>query len=292
MAEAGTQYFLGATEIIKSYIGDTEILINPYNYEPFYDGLSFYVDAGVDASYPTGSAPATGSNWYSLSSNITASLWGRSDFQSGIPTWNAASGGYFSLYENGAYAPVSQADSQNYQFPSGSNIDFTFAAWVRVTDNALASQNVIGINNKSGVTANNAFFNFRIQSLNTTPNTINYYYERPGLNQSLSVNSTTASLLNKWVHLVVTRDSSDNSVNFYQNGVNILTTSSFDTRFRYDDVRIAMGYAADVFNPETPPGSVTQLLLGDASVYQIYNKALNQSEVELIYDTFKGRYGF
>lgn len=31
MSEVGTQYFLGNTEIIQSYIGDTEVLINPYN---------------------------------------------------------------------------------------------------------------------------------------------------------------------------------------------------------------------------------------------------------------------
>jgi hypothetical protein len=287
MPEVSTQYFLGETEIINSFVGDVPVLINPFEENPFFDGLVFYVDAGIDASYPTGSAPITGSEWYNLVYNQTGSLFGRVNV-SGIPTWNAISGGYFSVFENGVSWSLSPNVNERPPISTGSNDSFTLSAWAKVEDVVPNAQQLIGYST----------FDFSPSFKFTGVNLVASIESDPKI-QLYCTNTSTSSIIvqrivggleNNWVHYAATKEKSTNLVKLYVNG-NLIHSQSANTEFYpdFDAAQISVGFKSDDFTPQT--GSIQLPLTGDISNAQIYNRALNDIEIKNIYDRFKDRFG-
>lgn len=82
MSEVSTQYFLGNTEIINSYVGDVSVLINPTPLAPYdipLNGLLMFLDGEKNVDTASG-------YWYnSYGGNVTASLFG-------APNWDSSTG--------------------------------------------------------------------------------------------------------------------------------------------------------------------------------------------------------
>ena len=82
MSLQSTQYFLGNTEIIQSFVGDTPVLFEPFLAPPYpipLDGLIMFLDGNQNLDTSSG-------YWYnSYGGNVTASLFGS-------PTWDSEAG--------------------------------------------------------------------------------------------------------------------------------------------------------------------------------------------------------
>ena len=112
MADVSTQYFLGNTEIIKSYIGNKEILINPQNFTPapYTIAIDYLVMAGGGSSGGGGGAGGGGGGGYisgsvTIAAPYTASLYVGAGgvFDSASPT---AGGNSYIIIPNGTYTSI------------------------------------------------------------------------------------------------------------------------------------------------------------------------------------------
>jgi hypothetical protein len=101
MSTFGTQYFLGNTEIINSFVGDVPVLVNPIIAPPFdglpLNGLIMFLDGEQNIDTASG-------YWYnSYGNNITASFFG-------TPTWDSNNGVVAFTNLQGMIVPPSSID--------------------------------------------------------------------------------------------------------------------------------------------------------------------------------------
>ncbi|QPB08301.1 hypothetical protein [Synechococcus phage S-H9-2] len=229
---------------------------------PVTQGLLVNLDAGNRNSYS-----GSGGTWFDLS--------GRG--QDGAitnATWSTFGGGSFDFAGN-AYVDLgaSLIGSGGTLIGTGDNgSSYTLMAFVNVrsssgtTTNAasiVGSRSTYGVGMQVGESGGNARVNYGARG------TSNYY------------GNTFA--YNTWRHIALSRIGGT-SVRSYENGQFVASTAATNLEAAsgqsYDNMRI--GYSAP---------RISGYFNGYIAMVQIYNRGLSESEIQLVYDTFKDRYG-
>ena len=286
MSEVGTQYFLGNTEIINSFVGDVQVLINPFEFKPPLptQSLFAYYDAKNINSYP-----GSGSIWYDISGNnrnlfITASV--SASFTSSVfPTFNSFEN---SLEFNGNNGLISEAISSSIAQTHA----ITQVAWVKLA-NLSSSVGVMAVQQGASGTGhvgdNQGYFSgiaygptgsnyrWRISSEPWTPDRAPIYS---------SVNETAE---NEWIMMAATLTfggglPENNLFTLYRNGNNVLASGSgLNINWFRSTGSLVVG--AQYYNSAPAFGvQFDSMFSGSISSVLYYNRALSANEIEQIYE--------
>lgn len=254
MVELGTQMYLG-NNLIGSYINGHEVFTNPFTYQEgslITDGLIYYIDAAVPASYPG-------------SGNLILDI---------------STSGLEMVLTNGAtYSAVSSSfvlDGVNDQItnlnaPFTVNITTkTMIAWCKLDNVSQQGGGIIGIKNTSNV--------FDAITYNETDEGWGFgssFYNRTFWT---GVKETSTE---DWVMITGVYESGTNGYKMYRQdqliGQGTESVYNFTTNVDYyQGVRLEPSFG--FFDGYIPNGL-------------IYNRALSPEEVSQTYNYFKGRFG-
>lgn len=220
-------------------------------------GLILYLDAGNTDSYV-----GTGSNWIDIANRNTATLYG--------PSYSSNSGGSMVFVNtdnppNGDYLIISASTYMNFN-------QHTISIWCRSPEYAA----LYVIFEK---TINSVVYS----SVNLVTTTTTFEYYTKGLTTETLYGPTTTMTNNQWNNVVLTYDGSMKRV--YNNNVLKLSGSTTGT--------ITTGNGLSIMGTYLVGGvpSTGYKFNGNISIVQIWNRALEVSEINTNWLAYKGRYG-
>jgi hypothetical protein len=244
-ARAGQTKFTTLSSAISWLVGEGKYFISNQNYpQMITDGLQFFVDAGLTASYPQ-----VGSSWYELSGSLTGAI-------NNSPVW------------------VNQKTKSHFVFDSTDE-------WVNFPNNTNLNSNSITVSswfNPDAVSQNG--FLFEKGYVNTqyalffegTTFKLRFMFTNLGMSDLL-VTGSDYMTAGRWYNATVTYDGS--TARMYINGVNVLTTTYNDTiQVNNNGERIGSWYNG-VGTGYHFDGKIAKTL--------VYNKALSASETLVNY---------
>ena len=244
-ARAGQTKFTTLSSAISWLVGEGKYFISNQNYpQMITDGLQFFVDAGLTASYPQ-----VGSSWYELSGSLTGAI-------NNSPVW------------------VNQKTKSHFVFDSTDE-------WVNFPNNTNLNSNTITVSswfNPDAVSQNG--FLFEKGYVNTqyalffegTTFKLRFMFTNLGMSDLL-VTGSDYMTAGRWYNATVTYDGS--TARMYINGVNVLTTTYNDTiQVNNNGERIGSWYNG-VDTGYHFDGKIAKTL--------VYNKALSASETLVNY---------
>lgn len=273
--EVGIKAFLGNIEVnyANLFLGDKNSYINPSSLPQIpTNGLIALFDATNTLSYP-----GTGNVWYDLSPNkLVATTFSSSTF----PAYSAENAELTFNYTNTAlYAYISSSVA------TGSIIqDFTQIMWLRQPDEGGGGERGI------------------VNLQNTAPSSINFdaisfdqnanYFK---LTSAFAARNVTAdvqeTVFNSYLMVAATRASGTNNFRIYREGGNLIGSGSYTPSVysgtSASGLAILMGtrFFNNVANSYPSDGWWS----GSLSSVIMYNRALSQSELDIIYAA--GRFG-
>ena len=209
------------------------------------DGLSLYVDAGLNLSYS-----GSGNQWYDLSGNNNTGTLQNS------PTYGPSDGGVLTF--NG---------SQYISFSSPTNIpignsNYTISVWFN--PNSLGSNGLVGWGNWGSGNQVNAF---RLGSSNL----LNYWWGND-LAAAASISTDT------WYNAIARFDGTSRQIWVNNVMINQDNPGSSHNVPNADNMKIGTTNNGEYFN-------------GKISNVEIYNRSLSDSEIGIIFDNLKSRFG-
>ena len=226
------------------------------------DGLILYYDGANPQCYVSG---ATTSNDLSLTQS-TGTL------ENGV-TYDTDNNGSWVFDGLDDYIEIS--DNENFDFERTDS--FSLSGWINIPNYGLTT--IEGILTKySNPPATGYYFAIK-------EGKISFSLQNNGGNNGLLVNTVNTINLQQWYYITTTYDGSSlaSGVNIYINGVNVSTSTEFDS------------LTGTILNPTSLKigGLVTpsRYLDGKISVATIYNKELTQEEVLQNYNAMKSRFG-
>jgi hypothetical protein len=242
-------------------------------------GSLLYLDAAISSSYP-----GTGTNWFSLTSNITASL--------------------TAITASSTYLEFTRANNSRAITTSSVNLSTTNAAtidmWIRFKTRPTNTSSLSGdyqrityeLSEDPNLYSDSFGGDMGYQPLATSVNLLAFEAFIKG-NIGYNFKGTTGSLVNTdvWYHWVTIYDTSqtaDNEIKHYLNGVQLTditsdtggvlnsnNTNNFGNRQFYIGGRGTTQFSMDMF-------------LG---AFIVYNRALTQAEITQNFNVLRGRYG-
>ena len=226
------------------------------------DGLIFYVDAGLSASYP-----GSGTTWFDLSgNNDNATLNGAQ--------YNSSENGSIVFDGSNDYVGISSLDATLATLISGSN-DFSVSYWFNADSFPPSTNYTV-----SYVLLNAGSRRLYLVFGDSAPvDQFSVRTKQGGTWRSVVQNNSALSI-NTWYNMVLTYSSSTGFI-LYQNGTSVDTSSQNGT-FSNDGTTDPYIGALDSSN-RFFDGKISQVL--------IYDKKLTTAEVTQNYNTIKGRYG-
>jgi hypothetical protein len=226
------------------------------------NGLTYYVDAGYNGSYPT-----TGTTWYDISGN------GYIGTLTNGPTFNSANGG--SIVFDGIDDTISTiGTTSTFSFIQNTGV-FTISAWVKLTDLSVARY---FMGNNDGTTGSKGFYLGYQGNTGRLWLAITYGV---GGQLTLSQSKVDFFTLNEWI--LVTCVGNGVNCQFYKNGIPFDTPSNFGT--------FSTGNSARDLNIGRINSFNSSYWKGDIALTQIYNRPLSSDEVLQNFNAQKSRFG-
>jgi hypothetical protein len=268
-SSAGSEpYFNGNMQSAKFYnraLSQSEILKNYFATIPIVrNGLVLSLEAGNPTSYINGSK-----TWVDTVSGVTASLINGPTFSS--------SGASSSILFDGTddYAPVASYTPPN-------NTSMTLNIWTKATSNPSTQKTTLMSKWGSSTQGNFSWLLF----LNWFGDGNLYFLVGNSSGNNYSTATMTSNLsASQYVNFSVTYDSGN--INMYRNGTLIVTTTSSNTSLKSVPTPLTIG--ADWDN-----GSTDTLLRhynGNIAISQIYNRALNATEILQNFNSYRTAFG-
>ena len=230
---------------------------------PITNGLIVELDAGNSASYS-----GSGNTWTDLSNSSN-------DGSISNAVWSNFGEGSFEFNNSNALIDLNSSliGSGSNQIGTGeANSDYTLMAWVYVrssqgtttnADSIVGTAGTYGVGMQVGASSSQARVNYGARG------TSNYY------------GNTFA--YNTWTHIALSRIAG-NSVRSYENGGFVASTTSTNL-----EVQSGQTYGNMKIGNASP--RVSGWFDGYISMVHIFNRGLSESEVNTVYNTFKGRFG-
>lgn len=259
MSEISTKFFLGNIEIVKSFLGNEEILLNPTRYVEAIptNGLVAYYTVNNPNSWP-----GSGTTWFDISGNNNDMIPVSSSV---FPTYDATNFAFNFNKTNQAIfgqQPITSITSSQ-----------SHVSWVKPGETGAVNVGVYtGIQNNAGggVTGKFDAESYGDQGTGWTLASSN-------LERTVSSGDTEATA--EFVCIVSVRDST--SFRIYRNGVEIAS-----------QVRALFNYSAGAFpyvgnrflNNSVGNWTAGAFFTGSLSNYAVYNRALNLGEIQDIYN--------
>lgn len=249
--------YLGGVPVIQNYLGVNPIL-SKFGPPPPYvtDGLIYYVDAGLSASYP-----GSGTTWTDLSGQ------GRTTTLFNGPTFDSGNGGSINFDGTDDFAGV--------QGFTPSLTVKTMLGWVKLKDVNQQGGGVIGAGFNTGYNAA-AFDTIVYNETNE-----GWGFGSNGFDRTFWTGVKETST-NDWVMITGVYESGTNGYKMYrqaeligQDTINVLTINNANSGY----------WLGKRHGVNTGP------LNAYISVGMIYNRVLSQSEVAQNFEHFRERYG-
>jgi hypothetical protein len=267
MPEVGTQYYIGDLKINKTYIGEKEVLINPFEFigNIPQNGLVSYYTVNNTTSWP-----GSGTTWYDLISGSNMIPVSSSVF----PTYDATANAFnFNKTNNALFGEVKLTSITTNQ---------SHVWWVKPGGTGAVDLGIYGgIQNQIGGGVSGRFDGEGYGNQGTGWTMASSNADRP-------VSSGDTETVAEFVNIIAVRDST--SFRLYRNGVEIGSTA----HSLVDYSSGAHPYVGSNFLNNTAPefgggNWGTAWFTGSLSSYAIYNRALNTNEITNIYNLGKGR---
>lgn len=221
------------------------------------NGLQFWVDAGNPRSYG-----GTGTTWSDLSGNgydLTMQ-------NSGNITFNSL--GYFTLTSTGYFSRA----TGNTNIPDA-NDNYTMLAWVRNSDwgNSPYGRGIMSIGGFNT--------NFRSNALRTDYSSVGAFYNYWWANDLLVAGANTFARTNCWYMVNCSFDGTTRRIH-----TNTIQAASDTPTNNHNVTSTALQVGLTYI-------TTNEYLVGDVAVAMIYDRAINNSEMVQIYNTYRNRFG-
>lgn len=283
MSEISTQYFLGETEIINSFVGDVPVLVNPVakpQYDIPLDGLILFLDGTQNVNTSSG-------YWYnSYGGNVTASFFG-------TPTWNSSTGIVSFTHQQGMIVPPSYI---NLRFA-----DWTVVYGGRYTGNVTDKHgrllnSLTDTGNPVLLTYNWAMGMYSGSYFAGNPNVGPAWNFPPGVNESYWVFLPSGSYDTNWrifggiVDYTDVPGITDNfSSSFYVNGT--MLTSSFMSSSYGGNGPYGLGINTGSYQDGTTGSNTYENSNCEISDILVYNRVLTNDEMIEVSNFLANRVG-
>lgn len=262
MAEVGTQYYIGDILINKTYIGNNEVLVNPFEYAPLpipENGLVSYYTVNNPSSWP-----GSGSTWFDLISGsnliaVSGSVFPTYDGTNKAFNFNKTSN---AIFGQNRLTSISTVQSHIWWVKPGGTGDVNLGVMGGIQNNVGGGP----FGNWDGEGYGNQGTGWTMASSNA---------DRP-------VSSGDTEVTAEFINLIAVRDAT--SLRLYRNGVEI--GSAVYTLANYSSG--AFPYVGNNFlNQYLTQTWGTAWFSGSVSTYAIYDRALTTNEISDIYSLGK-----
>lgn len=285
MSEVGTQYFLGETEVVNSYLGDMSVLVNPFSSFPYpitTNGLIMFLDGTQNVDTASG-------YWYSSygSGNVTASLFGS-------PTWNSS---------NGVFSFTHQQGLETVPFPGPIDLRYTDEYTVIYTTRYTGTEadkhgRTLVSQVPPGAAFNNLLYNWTLGMYSGSyaglPDTGPAYFA-PDPNSAHWIFEPSGSYDTNWRVFAASATYTDvpgvqdpRTQNFYLNGAYITSSTTSSV---YPAGPYGLGVNTGSFCDGTVGSSTRENSNCEISDILVYNRVLSNDEITEVYAFLANRVG-